>query len=545
MEYHSILYPGQQQEQAAQDCPWISFSQAAPKGPVYVMRGNKMVLAPKGEVQSQPKWPSFFLDLNLDQVMEAMGVRAETEAGKAMMFPLPDISSIRYRQEIFRDLQKSELYDTVCAFRTGMGEALRLLKHAGETNYPAQSSRYVLDAADAYIGAVDGFAKGLEGCEATSESLLALGRHLLKITQSREYVQLRADTVHVMELMDSVRYQVSIISGCIEVRFPGEADDYAQSLRAALSAGGGQDEEAAEAITAFRGTGMCLLEKKLMAVIRQRYQKPFESCGRFAAMHPDPIDPGLKKFAEEVSFYIRYIDLMTSLGARGFRFTYPFVGEDERLSLAGIYDLALAVRSSDASMVVPNDLCLRDDESGACITGANQGGKTTFLRAMGQAAFLASLGMPVAAQSAQVPLFQRFFTHFSREEEKGTANGRLRQELLALKHLLCWAGKGSLYMLNEMFSSTSARDACGMTVRVISRAVESGAEVLCVTHVPEAAAACERMASLVAQVDCAQGNARTYRIIRQAADGLAWARDLMYKYRLDRAVLKERIEHGN
>jgi hypothetical protein len=478
--------------------------------------------------------------------MEAMGVRAETGAGIAMMFPLPDTRSVRYRQDIFRDLEKSMLYDVVSAFRTGMGEALRLLGHAGETDYPAQSSRYVLDAADAYIGAVDGFAKSLEDCVAASEGLKALGHRLLKITQSREYVQLRADTAHAMELMDGVHYQLSIISGCIEVRFPGEATDYAQSLRAALSAEDGQDKEAAEAIAAFRGTGMCLLEKRLMAVIRQRYPEPFETCERFAARHPDPIDPGLKRFAEEVSFYIRYIDLMTSLEAKGFRFAYPFVVESEGLSLTGVYDLALAVRSNDASKVVPNDLCLRGGESGACITGANQGGKTTFLRAVGQAAFLSSLGMPVAAQSAQVPLFQRFFTHFSREEEKGaTANGRLRQELLAVKPLLSWAGKSSLYMLNEMFSSTSARDACGMTVRVISRAAERGAAVLCVTHVPEVAAACEGMASMVAQVDRAEGNLRTYRIVRQAADGLAWARDLMYKYRLDRAALKERIEHGN
>jgi DNA mismatch repair ATPase MutS len=51
------------------------------------------------------------------------------------------------------------------------------------------------------------------------------------------------------------------------------------------------------------------------------------------------------------------------------------------------------------------------------ITGANQGGKSTFLRAMGQAQLMAQAGMFAPAQALSVSVCSGVFTHFKREED--------------------------------------------------------------------------------------------------------------------------------
>ena len=46
------------------------------------------------------------------------------------------------------------------------------------------------------------------------------------------------------------------------------------------------------------------------------------------------------------------------------------------------------------------------------VTGANQGGKSTFLRSIGIAQVMMQCGLPVAAKSYQSGIFPSFFTHF-------------------------------------------------------------------------------------------------------------------------------------
>ena len=194
-----------------------------------------------------------------------------------------------------------------------------------------------------------------------------------------------------------------------------------------------------------------------------------------------------------------------------------------------------------AGAVVANDFTLSQGERSAVITGANQGGKTTYARSIGQVAVLTALGLPVPCERACLPLYNAIFSQFTQAEDAAADNGKLKEELLRLRPILQGAGKGSLVILNELFSSATAQDALDMAERTLELLTEAGAHTVCVTHID---GLCPKHAvSMVAQVQRESGR-RTYRIMRAEANGQAYAGEIALKHGLAATKIKERIAHG-
>lgn len=183
------------------------------------------------------------------------------------------------------------------------------------------------------------------------------------------------------------------------------------------------------------------------------------------------------------------------------------------LTAHGLYDVGLAVRSGSA--VVGNDL-EADGRAAVVVTGANQGGKSTLLRAVGLAQVMAQAGMFVGAADLRVSVVGRVHTHFRREEDDRLRSGKLREELVRMGAIVDRSAPGHLVLSNESFASTNEREGSRIAHQIVEGLIEGGVRVAMVTHLTEFSRALTqegRNDVLFLRADRAPDGSRTFRVV--------------------------------
>ena len=133
--------------------------------------------------------------------------------------------------------------------------------------------------------------------------------------------------------------------------------------------------------------------------------------------------------------------------------------------------------------IVPvGNTCDMEDMMLLIVTGANQGGKSTFLRSIGIAQVLMQCGLMVTAQSFESGIFPSLFTHFTRREDSAMNSGRLDEELGRMNQIVEHLGERSLVLLNESFATTTEKEGSVIAYDIIKALNEADVKVLTVTH---------------------------------------------------------------
>jgi DNA mismatch repair ATPase MutS len=183
--------------------------------------------------------------------------------------------------------------------------------------------------------------------------------------------------------------------------------------------------------------------------------------------------------AKQLSFYIGVINMNDFFEKIGLPKTYPEVNP-RKLSFENLYCLSLAI--STLSKPTPNTLDSDVDGSFAIlITGANRGGKTTFLKAIGQALLLTRAGLFVPAESFIIPTPGAIYTHFLREEERRMSYGKFEDEIRRFRSVVDSLKRGDYILMDESFSSTNPVEASIVAENIVSALVDSGINVAYIT----------------------------------------------------------------
>jgi DNA mismatch repair ATPase MutS len=183
----------------------------------------------------------------------------------------------------------------------------------------------------------------------------------------------------------------------------------------------------------------------------------------------------------ELAFYIGCLNLYEQLVQMEEPITFPLpvAVAERRHSFSGLYDVCLALTMKQK---VAGNKVNADNKDLVVITGANQGGKTTFLRSIGLAQLMMQSGMFVPAESFSGNVCDGIFTHFKREEDVTMESGKLDEELKRMSEIVDHLTSNSLLLFNESFAATNEREGSEIAWQITSGLLEKGIKVFFVTH---------------------------------------------------------------
>jgi len=487
--------------------------------------------------------PEHFRDLNLDQIVTAVvAKRREYHLEPFLYTPLTDCDTVRYRQDIFRDLESEPLLERIEAFAEAMRVMRRYANLSDSLRFRYHREGWFMEAAAQYCEAVEGLVLALDAADLASSGLQTFRAYLHAYTASADFVALRADVRQLQAELATVRYCVVIDGLTVTVRpYAGEADYRAEveGTFERFKQGAVKDYRA----NFLNVAGMSHVEAEILARVATFYPAIFQSLLDFYARHRDYLDDGVARFDREIQFYMAYRRHIATFQASGLSFCYPEVTtETKEEAVHDAFDLALARKCLAAgAMVVTNDYGLGGPERAFVVSGPNQGGKTTFARMVGQLHYLAGLGCPVPGSAAQLFLPDRIFAHFEREEHIQNLRGKLQDDLVRIRRIVNEATPRSIVILNEVFSSTTEVDAAFLSTQIMARLLALDLLCVWVTFIDELASLSEKTVSVVSTVDPEDPTLRTFKIVRRPADGLAYALSIARKHCLTYETLKERI----
>ncbi|NML22782.1 DNA mismatch repair protein [Pseudoflavitalea sp. G-6-1-2] len=191
----------------------------------------------------------------------------------------------------------------------------------------------------------------------------------------------------------------------------------------------------------------------------------------------------VKKLLTRIYSLDVYISVAQVASLRNFVFPEAVENSNQTLNIEGLYHPEL-------KQPVANDITMRKERNIVFLTGANMAGKSTFLRAVGTAVYIAHMGFPVAASSMQFPVMDGIFTTINLPDNLGIGASHFYAEVLRAKKIAAElkAGRSLFVIFDELFRGTNVKDAHEATVAItLAFAGRKSSRFIISSHIVEAA----------------------------------------------------------
>lgn len=257
---------------------------------------------------------------------------------------------------------------------------------------------------------------------------------------------------------------------------------------------------------------------------------------------------------QDLSFVSSVVGVVSHMQEQGLKLSKPIYCDkkERRFAAEGLYNPVLAMNiaeQGEGKVVVKNSIEMDDHTGIYLLTGANNGGKSVFMCAVGLAQIMAQIGMPVPADRMEVSPVNALFVVLPKHDSL-TRDGRFAEECKIIQTMFQQVDAYSMLLLDELFSSTDPFEALTFSAEILKAMSCVGIRGIYATHFH---ALHERIAainaddasilnidSLVAEVT-EENEERTYRILRMSPDGKSHARSIAQRYGIscDKLICRE------
>jgi len=537
---------------------------------------ESLIRSGKGKIYNQDVLER---DINATMVMDGMRIRNESRSYvKARMFDMiQDEKIIKYRQEIMKDFIKyPEIAD---AFDKELLPLILRLHKMENTNLAhddeARKIAWRIDMLTLYSQCMNSleYLFNQSNKEFISEGMKKFQEIIKETVTNSGYIELQKMLPDLEEKIQGVSSLVIGINLDNELR-PVEAvllsiepKPFKKRGIASTIFGTSKNDDVYNGIGTFysiqKSSNLTTLDTQLFndltTVTKATFQNLAEVLVRFERVETEMIN----EILPEIYFYIGGSRLANTLvdAKLPICFPEPAPASERSFIINNIYDASFALRViSDTGIkeldkiVVTNDIEMSNKTGHIFVlTGANQGGKTTYTRALGISQLLFQAGMPVPGTTGRMSPVDNIYTHFPELEKNSISEGRLGEECQRLEAVLPRLTDRSLILMNESLSSTSHQECLFIAEEIMRFMHKIGCRALFATHIHELAEDIQKinaepglskLVSLVAGVDEGRdmevmtedgpvrmsGSKRTYKILMMEPQGKSFALDIAKTY---------------
>ncbi len=172
-----------------------------------------------------------------------------------------------------------------------------------------------------------------------------------------------------------------------------------------------------------------------------------------------------KSFALELINIYGMLDAWYSMAVatKKLRFTFPIFSDQKQpvVDAKSLYHILLPTP-------IAYDVQMNEQTNFIFLTGANMGGKSTFIKAVGVSVFLAHLGMGVPAKQMRLSLFDGILSNINVVDNISKGESYFFNEVQRIKNTILKIDDGRkwLVLIDELFKGTNVQDAmkCSSTV---------------------------------------------------------------------------------
>jgi DNA mismatch repair ATPase MutS len=234
-----------------------------------------------------------------------------------------------------------------------------------------------------------------------------------------------------------------------------------------------QDKEAIAAI---------LAEPFFAPVLATKGKIPQPALVAFDAMFRFRHRQLIQKLLRHIYLLDVYLSVARVAAERGFSFPKALPREQQVLQLEGVYH-------PQVKQAVPNTLTITPGNNVLFLTGANMAGKSTFMKSVSIALFLAHMGLPVPASYMEFAVMDGIYTTINLPDNLGMGASHFYAEVLRVKKMAqeLSMGKKLFIVFDELFRGTNVKDAYEATIAVTEGFAEKKDSIFIIsTHIIEA-----------------------------------------------------------